>query len=102
MKATWILADGKEITADVPEGNSLMEAAQNAGVPGIIGECGGTMSCATCHVFVDESWIAATGKAGDFEDSMLDVCEVERQETSRLSCQLKMAPALDGIILQVP
>lgn len=102
MKATWILADGKEITADVPEGHSLMEAAQNAGVPGIIGECGGTMSCATCHVFVDESWFAATGRPGEFEDTMLDACEVERQETSRLSCQLKMAPALDGIILQVP
>ena len=56
MKATWTLADVRAITLDVKEGASLMEAATRHGVPGIIGECGGSMSCATCHVVVDPAW----------------------------------------------
>jgi 2Fe-2S ferredoxin len=102
MKATWILPDGREISADVPEGRNLMEAAVAAAVPGVIGECGGSLSCATCHVYVSPDWAARTGAVGEFEDAMLDVAEAERQETSRLSCQIKMAPDLDGIVLRVP
>ena len=102
MKATWILADGSEITAEVPAGHNLMEAAVAANVPGVVGECGGTLSCATCHVFVDDAWTAATGGPGDFEDGMLDATEVERRDASRLSCQIEMSEALDGIILRVP
>lgn len=102
MKATWILPDGREITAEVKPGRHLMEAAVEAGVPGIIGECGGTMSCATCHVYVDEAWQAASGAPEDFEDAMLDATEAPRLDTSRLSCQLVMGPSLDGIVLRVP
>jgi ferredoxin, 2Fe-2S len=102
MKATWILPDGRHVTADVKEGLSLMEAAVANNIPNVIGECGGNLSCATCHVYVAEEWVAATGTAGDFEDPMLDVAEAERKATSRLSCQLKMSPALDGIVLIVP
>ncbi len=102
MKATWVLPDGKEITADVPEGHTLMEAAVAANVPGIIGECGGSMSCATCHVYVPEDWFAVTGAAPDLEDAMLDVAEAEQRPTSRLSCQIRMRADLDGIVLQVP
>ena len=102
MMATWILPDGREISADVPEGRNLMEAAVAAAVPGVIGECGGSLSCATCHVYVIPDWAAKTGTVGEFEDAMLDVAEAERQDTSRLSCQIRMAPDLDGIVLRVP
>ena len=102
MKATWILPDGTEISADVPAGHNLMEAAVAANVAGVIGECGGTLSCATCHVYVDDAWRARTGTAEDFEDAMLDATEAERTEASRLSCQIEMSGTLDGIILRVP
>lgn len=102
MKATWILPDGREMTADVPAGRSLMEAAVAANIPGVVGECGGTLSCATCHVRVDDAWRAAVGAPNDFEDAMLDVTESERTDASRLSCQIEMSAALDGIVLHVP
>ncbi len=102
MKATWILPDGREVTAEVKEGLNLMEAAVANNIPNVIGECGGNLSCATCHVYVSDDWSGITGPAGDFEDPMLDVAEAERRPTSRLSCQLRMSPALDGIVLIVP
>jgi ferredoxin, 2Fe-2S len=102
MKATWHLPDGRQITAEVPVGHNLMAAAVSANVPGVIGECGGSLSCATCHVYVDPAWAMATGQPETFEDSMLDVTEADRTETSRLSCQIKMTAELDGIVLRVP
>lgn len=102
MQATWILADGREITADVKPGFNLMEAAVAADVPGVIGECGGSLSCATCHVRVADAWAAATGTPSNFEDAMLDATEADRTDNSRLSCQITMIEALDGIILHVP
>ncbi len=102
MKATWTLADGRAITLDVPEGTSLMEAATRHGVPGIIGECGGSMSCATCHVVVDPAWADRAGGPSPFEEDMLDITEAGRQSSSRLSCQIRMEPALDGILVHVP
>ncbi len=102
MQATWKLADGREITLDVTEGINLMEAATQRGVPGIIGECGGSMSCATCHVVVDPAWAERAGTPSAFEDDMLDITEADRQPTSRLSCQIRMTAALDGILVSVP
>lgn len=102
MKATWILPDGQHIAAEVKEGQNLMEAAVANNIPRVIGECGGSLSCATCHVIVAPEWAAKTGDTGEFEDAMLDVAEAERQPTSRLSCQIKMSAALDGITLHVP
>ena len=102
MKATWIMPDGHATTLDVAAGQSLMAAALARGVPGIVGECGGSLSCATCHVVVDPAWFAGTGDVGTFEDQMLDVTEADREPTSRLSCQVKMTAALDGIVLRVP
>ncbi len=102
MKATWILGNGQTIAADVKDGLNLMEAATAIGVPGVIGECGGSLSCATCHVFVASEWAALAGGPSAFEDAMLDATEVDRAECSRLSCQIKMTAALDGIVLHVP
>lgn len=102
MKAIWVLADGQKITAEVKAGQNLMEAAVAANVPRVVGECGGSLSCATCHVVVDAEWAARAGTVGTFEDAMLDVAEAERQDRSRLSCQIRMTPDLDGIILHVP
>ncbi len=102
MNVTWTKPDGTQLTADVPEGQSLMEAAVANNIPDVIGECGGCLSCATCHVFIDPAWADKTGEVGDFEDAMLDATEVERTPTSRLSCQIVMAPSLDGLHLIVP
>lgn len=102
MKATWKLSNGDEITAEVAPGLNLMEAAVAANVPNVIGECGGTLSCATCHVYVDPAWAEKAGGPSDFEDAMLDATEAERQDASRLSCQIEMTADLDGIVLLVP
>lgn len=102
MKATWIQPDGQATTLDVAPGKTLMEAATARRIPGIIGECGGAMACATCHVVVPPEWFALTGEPDKFEDKMLEGTEADRQPTSRLSCQIKMSAALDGIILHVP
>jgi 2Fe-2S ferredoxin len=102
MKATWILSDGRQICAEVKDGLNMMEAAVANNVPRVIGECGGSLSCATCHVYVDPAWTDRVGGPERFEDGMLDVTEADRRETSRLSCQIKASPALDGLVLHVP
>lgn len=102
MIVNWTLADDRRISADVPAGQTLMEAAQAHDVTGVIGECGGNMACATCHVVVDPRWSALAGTPDTFEDSMLDVADAAREPTSRLSCQIRMRAVLDGIELRVP
>ncbi|MCZ6469868.1 MAG: 2Fe-2S iron-sulfur cluster-binding protein [Gammaproteobacteria bacterium] len=101
-KITWITEDGNETIVDVKDGLNLMEAATANNIPQIEGECGGCLSCATCHVFVEESWLEKTGAVDDIEDTMLEMTDVERQNNSRLSCQIIASPALDGLILYVP
>ena len=95
MQVTWKLPGGDTVTAQVDYGQSLMEAAQAHDVPGIVGECGGSLACATCHVHVAPEW------AGEFEEAMLDLVE-DKQECSRLSCQIELAPQLDGLVVAVP
>ncbi len=101
-KITWKTEDGNETIVDVKDGLNLMEAATANNIPEIEGECGGCLSCATCHVFVEESWLEKTGAVDDIEDTMLEMTDVERQNNSRLSCQIIASPALDGLILYVP
>jgi len=84
----------------VRPGHTLMEAAREAGVPGIIGECGGSLSCGTCHVRVVES-PSALPDVSDAERDMLEFAEVPATEASRLCCQIVAAPALDGLIVEV-
>ena len=101
-QVTWILADGRRFTADVAAGSNLMLAAAFEGVPGIYGDCGGCLSCATCHVVVDADWAAGVGPAASEEHGMLDSTAAPRQSHSRLSCQILANPELDGLILHVP
>ena len=83
MQVTWKLPDGRAVTAEVSEGTSMMHAAVENNIPNVVGECGGNLSCATCHVYVDAAWAQATGEVGDFEDAMLDAVEAPRSEASR-------------------
>jgi len=102
MNVTWTLTGGRTISADIAPGGNMMEAAVANNVAGVLGECGGSLSCATCHVYVDAEWAERVGEVGDFEDAMLDVTEAERTDASRLSCQIAASPDLDGLKLTVP
>lgn len=89
--------DGQSHTVEARPGASVMETAVKHGVPGIVAECGGGLSCATCHVYVSPEFLEKTGIAEDFEDEMLDDTVSERQANSRLSCQIRMTDELDGL-----
>jgi 2Fe-2S ferredoxin len=82
--------DGTTTTIEGRPGDSVMETAVRNGVPGIVGECGGSLSCATCHVFVAPETFDLVGGPGDLEDEMLDGTAVDREENSRLSCQIRL------------
>jgi 2Fe-2S ferredoxin len=101
-KVTYVDADGLDHVVDAVVGDSLMVTAVRNGVPGIIGECGGNCSCATCHVWVRPEFAPLVGGPGDMEDDLLDMAVADRRETSRLSCQIKMTDDLDGITVDVP
>lgn len=83
--------DGSVTTIEGRPGDSVMETAVRNGVPGIVGECGGSLSCATCHVFVAPETLDLVGGPGDLEDEMLDGTAVDRRDNSRLSCQITLA-----------
>ena len=100
-KITYIEHDGREHVVDVKPGLSVMEGAIRNNVPGIDADCGGACACATCHVYVDEAWREATGSQSAMEESMLDFAE-EVQPNSRLSCQIRVSEALDGLIVRLP
>ncbi|WP_293370393.1 2Fe-2S iron-sulfur cluster-binding protein [Nevskia sp.] len=100
-KATFISADDTTIDLDVVIGSSLMQAATSGGISGIVGDCGGAMACATCHVFVDPAFLDRVPAISDNEDQMLDATAAPRQPNSRLSCQLVMNEALDGIVVRI-
>ena len=85
---------------DVAEGSTVMEGAIDNGVPGIVAECGGACACATCHVYVDTQWMGRLDGIQDMEDAMLDSAQA-RQPNSRLSCQIEVSDAIDGLIVQV-
>ena len=100
-KVTYIEHDGSEHVAEVEDGYSVMEGALRNGIPGIVADCGGACACATCHVFVDPQWVAATGTPDEMEEAMLEFAE-DREDNSRLSCQIKMSAALDGLVVRTP
>lgn len=100
-KATFLLPDGSARDIELKMGQSLMEGAVRNGFVEILGECGGSAMCATCHVFV-ETADADLPPMSDEEDAMLDETAQDRTQASRLSCQIRMTEALDGIVVRVP
>ena len=100
-KITFIDAAGQARTVDAEDGSTVMETALKNAVPGIEAECGGACACATCHVYVDESWVERLGKAEQMEEDMLDFA-FDVRPTSRLSCQIKVRPELDGLTVTTP
>jgi 2Fe-2S ferredoxin len=100
-KITYIEHDGTEHAVDVPDGLSVMEGAVRYTVPGIDGDCGGACACATCHVYIDDAWKDRVTPMNELERDMLDFA-FDVNENSRLSCQIKISPALEGLVVRTP
>ena len=98
---TYVQPDGSQRTVAAAAGSSVMEAAIDNDIAGIVAECGGACSCATCHVYVDPAWTGRLAAVDSQEDGMLD-CVFDRQASSRLSCQIELTDELDGLIVHVP
>ena len=100
-KITYIEHNGKLHTIEVPNELSVMEGAIQNNIPGIDADCGGSCACATCHVYVDEKWFKKLANKESAEEDMLDMA-FEPQKFSRLSCQLTVSDALDGLVVNMP
>jgi 2Fe-2S ferredoxin len=100
-RITYIQHNGAEHVVEAEAGMTVMEAAVRNSIPGITAECGGACACATCHVYVDEAWRETTGRPEQMEEDMLDFAFDVRAE-SRLSCQIKVTDALDGLVVRIP
>lgn len=99
-RITFITPDGERHEVDVQNGYSVMEAAINNNIEGIVAECGGACACATCHSYIDEAWLDKLPPMDDMEDSMLDAA-YDRRDNSRLTCQLEVNEKLDGLVVHV-
>lgn len=101
-KVTYVQSDGTADTVEVERGQSVMQAALMTGISGIVAECGGAASCATCHVYVDDPWVERLPSPDEDENAMLDCTASERRPNSRLSCQLRVTSQLDGLVVHIP
>ena len=102
VHVTLIEADGRRCDVAAKPGRSLMRAAVDAGVDGIAADCGGAMTCATCHVWIGDAWWPRTGPPSVEESEMLDMTATERRPTSRLSCQIVLSEGLNGLLVHLP
>ncbi|MFN3349280.1 2Fe-2S iron-sulfur cluster-binding protein [Pseudorhodoplanes sp.] len=100
-KITFIEYDGTVHDIEAETGETVMEAAMRGSVPSIVAECGGSCTCATCHIYVDEAWLDKTGERSLEEDEQLDNA-YDVRANSRLSCQIKMSDDLDGLLVRTP
>jgi len=100
-KITYIEHNGKSHTLEVANGLTVMEGAVQNNIPGIDADCGGSCACATCHVYVDEKWFNKLPNKESAEEDMLDMA-FEPKSQSRLSCQLTVSDALDGLVVNMP
>jgi 2Fe-2S ferredoxin len=100
-RITYVQPDGREETYEVPAGESVMQGAFKNDVAGIIAECGGACACGTCQVFVDPAWAARVDMPRSLEQSMIDEAAAEKAHL-RLSCQIAVTEALDGLVVRVP
>ena len=99
---TFIHPDGRSERIEARIGDSLMQLAVAHGIDEIVAECGGNAMCATCHVYVDDRWIDRLPAITEEQDALLDGTASDRLPTSRLSCQIKVEPELDGLVLRLP
>jgi ferredoxin, 2Fe-2S len=100
-RITYVESNGTEHVVSVPVGVSVMQAARDNLIPGIEGDCGGLCACATCHVYVDSEWAKRCGEPDELETNILDFAfDVTAQ--SRLSCQIPVTAALDGLVVRLP
>ena len=100
-KVLFVLNNGEEHLVEGKDGESVMQVAIENMVPGIIGDCGGNCSCATCHGYVDPAWLEQVGPRTEEEILMLDGA-MRVEDTSRLTCQIKLSKELDGLIVRLP
>jgi ferredoxin, 2Fe-2S len=102
LNVTFVQEDGAVRALEhISPGRSLMEVAREAGVLGILGDCGGSCACGTCHVYVDTEWLGAVGPPDDVEAGLLDMVANAHPNNSRLSCQIMLRPELDGLKITV-
>ncbi len=100
-KITYVGHDGASRQIEAPLGLSVMEVAVRNNVRGIDADCGGAAACATCHVYVDEAWLARSGSRTAMEGTMLEFAEGVAPN-SRLACQIRLSPELDGLVVRLP
>ncbi len=101
-KITYVEHGGKEHVVDVAPGLTVMEGARDNDIPGIDADCGGACACSTCHVYVDEAWVDRLPPKEAMEEDMLDFAYEPDPRRSRLTCQLKVTEALDGLVVHMP
>lgn len=100
-RVTYIEFSGDEHELEVASGTSVMQAALDNNIRGIVADCGGSCSCATCHVYIDEKWLDKVSEKSEMEEILLEeVCDP--QDNSRLSCQIEINDALEGMVIRVP
>lgn len=102
VKITYIEHDGTKYDVDAQPGSTLMEGARDNGIPGIEADCGGACACATCHVYLDEADFDRVPARDAMEDDMLDFAWEPDPARSRLSCQIRVTPDLDGLVVHIP
>lgn len=102
IRVTFVSVDGSSQTVEADPGSSVMMTALGADLDGIIGECGGSMMCATCHCYVDEAWTKVVGPRNEGEEEMLEGAAAEVRPTSRLGCQILLTEAMDGLVIHLP
>ncbi len=102
VKIIYVEPTGNRRSIDVEDGWSLMQGAVTAGVDGILGECGGSCACGTCHCYVEEARIGDLPPVEAVEEDTLDAVAAEIRPTSRLACQIKASPAIEGLVVTLP
>lgn len=101
-KITYVEFNGQEHVVDMPDGNTVMEGARDNSIPGIEADCGGACACSTCHVYVDLEWVEKLPPKDDMEMDMLEFAHEPDPTRSRLTCQLRVSDALDGLKVHMP
>ena len=101
-KITYIEHGGAEHVVEVANGLTVMEGARDNNIAGIEADCGGACACSTCHVYVDSAWVAKLPEMDGMEEDMLDFAFEPKPGKSRLTCQLRVSDALDGLVVRMP